>query len=95
VTKRNETIEEKEERLRRAAEAMAEYQARENGLSEQIARQKALRLAQPIIVGPQYGIDIDAAIGQQDASVSLADLDVQVITAPTMRLEGHAQSGAA
>jgi hypothetical protein len=46
VTKRNETIEEKEERLRRAAEAMAEYQARENGLSEQIARQKALRLAQ-------------------------------------------------
>jgi hypothetical protein len=35
------------------------------------------------------------AIGQQNASVSLADLDVQVITAPTVRLEGHAQSGAA
>jgi hypothetical protein len=46
VTKRNETIEENEERLRKAAEAMAEYQARENGLSEQMARQNALRLAQ-------------------------------------------------
>jgi hypothetical protein len=46
VTKRNETIEKREERLREAAEAMAEYQARERGLSEQMARQKALRLAQ-------------------------------------------------
>jgi hypothetical protein len=46
VTKKNETIEKREERLREAAEAMAEYQARESGLSEQMARQKALRLAQ-------------------------------------------------
>ena len=46
VTKKNETIERREERLREAAEAMAEYQARESGLSEQMARQKALRLAQ-------------------------------------------------
>ena len=43
---RNETIEKREECLREAAEAMAEYQARERGLSEQMARQKALRLAQ-------------------------------------------------
>ena len=46
VTKKNETIERREERLREAAEAMAEYQALESGLSEQMARQKALRLAQ-------------------------------------------------
>jgi hypothetical protein len=46
MTKRNDTIERKEERLREAAEAMAEYQAFESSLSERIARQKALRLAQ-------------------------------------------------
>jgi hypothetical protein len=46
VTKKNETIERKAERLREAAEAMAEYQALESSLSERIARQKALRLAQ-------------------------------------------------
>ena len=46
VTKKNETIERRQERLREAAEAMAEYQALESGLSEQMARQKALRLAQ-------------------------------------------------
>jgi hypothetical protein len=46
VTKRNETVERREERLREAAEAMAEYRARESCLSEQMARQKALRLAQ-------------------------------------------------
>jgi hypothetical protein len=41
MTKRNDTIERKEERLREAAEAMAEYQAFESSLSERIARQKA------------------------------------------------------
>jgi hypothetical protein len=46
VTKKNETIERREERLREAAEAMAEYQARESGLSKQMTSQKALRLAQ-------------------------------------------------
>jgi hypothetical protein len=46
MTKRNETIERREERLREAAEAMAEYQARESDLSYRIERQKALRLAQ-------------------------------------------------
>jgi hypothetical protein len=45
VTKKNETFERREERLREAAEALAEYQARESGLCEQMARQKALRLA--------------------------------------------------
>ena len=44
--RKNETPEQKEERLRMAAEAMAEYQARERGLGDQIARLKALRLAE-------------------------------------------------
>jgi hypothetical protein len=46
MTKKDETLEQSQERLRKAVDAVAEYRARESGISEQIARLKALRLAQ-------------------------------------------------
>ena len=53
MPKRNETVEKREERLREAAEAMAEYQARECGIEAQMARLKALRLAEVAVELPE------------------------------------------